>query len=309
MVYSFPVEAQSAVSNMKVDGGAIEILGQRLSYQPLEVRTPDGLRVAAQDWRSEVRSHEHVRDILLIHGISQSHPCWFKQFSSPLRERYRLVTYDLRGHGGSDKPLSREYYREGARWGGEVQAVIETAGLVRPVIVAWSYAGRVALDYLQLAGGQAIAGLVLVAGTSCDDPSMFGPAVSLLGRMAAAIDMTERLDATREFLGQCVHQSLPAAEQELMLKYNLLVPAAVLSAMGGRSAPYETVLGSLNVPVLAIHGAEDCINLPAMARYTAHACPHGRALVYEGVGHSPFWEAPLRFNADLTAYLDALPGE
>jgi pimeloyl-ACP methyl ester carboxylesterase len=69
------------------------------------------------------------------------------------------------------------------------------------------------------------------------------------------------------------------------------------------------LLGSLNVPVLAIHGAEDSINLPAMARYTAHACPYGRALVYDGVGHSPFWEAPLRFNADLTAYLDALPGE
>ena len=190
-----------------------------------------------------------------------------------------------------------------------MQAVIESAGLVRPVIVAWSYAGRVALDYLQLAGGQAIAGLVLVAGTSCDHPSMFGPAVSLLGRMAAAIDMTEKLDVAREFLGKCVHQSLPAAEQELMLRYNLLVPAAVLSAMGGRPAPYETLLGSLNVPVLAIHGAEDCINLPAMARYTAHTCPQGRALVYDGVGHSPFWEAPLRFNADLTAYLDALPGE
>jgi non-heme chloroperoxidase len=97
------------VSNMKVGGGAIEILGQRLSYQPLEVRTPDGLRVAAQDWRTEVRSPDHIRDILLIHGISQSHLCWFKQFSSPLRERYRLVTYDLRGHGGSDKPPSREY--------------------------------------------------------------------------------------------------------------------------------------------------------------------------------------------------------
>ena len=78
--------------------------------------------------------------------------------------------------------------------------------------------------------------------------------------------------------------------------------------MGGRPARYESVLGSLRVPVLAIHGALDAIMLPAMAQYTARCCPDGRALVYEGIGHTPFWEAPARFNADLTAYLDALPG-
>jgi non-heme chloroperoxidase len=76
--------------------------------------------------------------------------------------------------------------------------------------------------------------------------------------------------------------------------------------MGGRAAPYQELLRSLHVPVLAVHGAEDCINLPAMAHFTAQNCPDARALVYAGVGHSPFWEVPERFNADLTGYLDAL---
>ena len=283
-----------------------EILGHRLRHQPLEVRTPDGLRVSAQDWRSQESGADHRRDVLLIHGMSQSHRCWFKQLSSPLRERYRFVTYDLRGHGDSDKPLSRTYYQDGARWGAEVQAVIETAGLVRPAIVAWSYAGRVALDYLQRAGGEAIAGLVLVAGTSCAEPSLFGSGASLLERMAVVANMAENIDTTREFLRSCVAQPLPAAEQDLMVAYNLMVPPAVRSAMGGRPAPYQTLLRSLREPVLAIHGSEDCVNLPAMAHYTAQTCPHARAVIYEGVGHAPFWEAPERFNTDLAAYLDAL---
>lgn len=292
---------------MREDLVETEILGRHLRFRRLDVWTPDGLRVSAQDWRSETRAADPGHDVLLIHGISQSHRCWFKQLSSPLRERYRFVTYDLRGHGDSDKPLSSEYYKDGERWAGEVQSVIETAGLVRPVIVAWSYAGRVALDYLQLAGVEAIAGLVLVAGTSCaDDRSLFGSASSLLRRMADVTDMQDNINATCEFLRRCVAQPLPAAELELMLAYNLLVPPAVRAAMGGRPAPYQSLLRSLNVPVLAIHGAEDCFNLPAMAQYTAQTCPNARALVYAGVGHAPFWEVSERFNADLAAYLDAL---
>ena len=185
--------------------------------------------------------------------------------------------------------------------------MIAAAGLVRPVIVAWSYAGRVALDFLQRAGGDAIAGLVLVSGTTRGDRSMFGTDALLLERMAAVTDMAQNVAATREFLRSCVAGPLPAAELELMLAYNLLVPAEVRAAMGGRQADYHALLGTLSVPVLAIHGAEDRISLPAMAQYTARTCPNARASIYAGVGHTPFWEAPERFDAELAAYLDALP--
>ncbi len=283
------------------------ILGRRLRYRPLDVHTPDGLRISAQDWMPQWRATDPGRDVLLIHGISQAHPCWFKQLSGPLQQRYRLVTYDLRGHGGSDKPDSEQYYKDSARWAGEVQAVMDAAGLVRPVIVAWSYAGRVALDYLQTAGDQRIAGLVLVAGTSCANRLVFGAGTPILKRMGTVTGLADNIEVTEEFLRRCVSRPLPAAEHDLMLSYNLLVPPAIRSAMGGRPATYETVLRSLKIPVLAIHGSEDCFNLPAMAEYTARTCPNARALIYEGVGHAPFWETPERFDSDLACYLDSLP--
>lgn len=284
-----------------------EILGQRLRYRPLGVRTPDGLQISAQDWRSEWPAPHPGRDVLLIHGISQAHQCWFKQFSSPLQQRHRLVTYDLRGHGGSDKPITEQYYKDGARWSGEVQAVMNAAGLVRPVIVAWSYAGRVALDYLQMAGEHSISGLVMVAGTSCANSSVFGSGTPILKRMGTVTAPSDNIEVTNEFLRRCVSQPLSCAEHELMLSYNLLVPPAIRSAMGGRPAAYESVLRSLKVPVLAIHGSEDCFNLPAMAEHTARTCPNARMLVYEGVGHAPFWETAQQFNSDLADYLDSLP--
>jgi pimeloyl-ACP methyl ester carboxylesterase len=217
-----------------------------------------------------------------------------------------LVTYDLRGHGGSDKPLSREYYQDGARWAGEAQAVIDAAGLEKPVIVAWSYGGRVALDYLHVAGGSAIAGLVMVGATSCGDRSLFGAGAPLLAAMAEVSDLATNMTVTREFLRHCVAEPLPAAELEFMLAYNLMVPPAVRAAMGGRPAPYEAVLRALDVAVLALHGAQDCMVLPAMAHYTGRHCEHAEVLIYEGIGHAPFWETPERFNADLATWLDGL---
>jgi pimeloyl-ACP methyl ester carboxylesterase len=291
---------------LSADIAETEILGQRLRFRQLEARTPDGLRVAAQDWALSRLARHRGRDVLLIHGISQAHQCWFKQFAGPLSQRYRLVTYDLRGHGDSDKPVAERYYKESAAWAGEVQAVIETAGLVRPVIVAWSYGGRVALDFLQAIGHATISGLVLVAATSCIEGAVFGSGASILKRMSAVTDSSSDLEVTSEFLRACFSQPVSPEEHAFMLSYNLRVPPAIRAAMGGRPAAYDTVLRSLQVPVLALHGSTDCFILPAMAEYTARTCPNGRALLYEGIGHAPFWEAPQRFNADLAIYLDSL---
>jgi len=280
-----------------------------VACRPLEAWTPDGVRVSVQDWQLGPAGARRQRDLLLIHGLSQSHRCWFKQLAGPLRERFRIVTYDLRGHGGSARPPERAFYQDGARWGQEVRAVIETSALQRPVIVAWSYGGRIALDYLRECGSREVSGLVMVAGTASDHPSLFGDQLPLLQRMAAAQPGPEDAAASSEFLRRCLVRPLTDAEHGLMLRENLKTPPWVRAAMAGRAGAYEPVLRSLRIPVLAIHGAQDRINLPQMARYTATVCPNGRELIYEGVGHAPFWEVPERFDKDVADWLDSLPDE
>jgi non-heme chloroperoxidase len=49
----------------------------------------------------------HVRErgradgppILFIHAWSQNHLCWGSQYESPLADEFRIVAFDLRGHG------------------------------------------------------------------------------------------------------------------------------------------------------------------------------------------------------------------
>jgi len=97
------------------------------------------------------------------------------------------VTYDLRGHGNSEKPLDAAKYRDSKAWGDEVQAVIDAAGLKRPVLVGWSYAGRVISDYLATHGAGHLAGINFVDAPIKVDPALIGDNLKNLPLMASEI--------------------------------------------------------------------------------------------------------------------------
>src|SRR5690625_3773293 len=65
----------------------------------LTVTAPDGVELAVQ-----VKGNPKGHTIIFIHGLLGSHLDWEPQLSSAELQQYRLVTYDLRGHGLSGKP-------------------------------------------------------------------------------------------------------------------------------------------------------------------------------------------------------------
>jgi non-heme chloroperoxidase len=66
---------------------------------PLVAKTSDGLNLSVQTYGDAGND-----EILFIHGFGQSRLSWSKQTSSSLAEHYRVVAFDLRRHGNSDKP-------------------------------------------------------------------------------------------------------------------------------------------------------------------------------------------------------------
>ena len=266
------------------------------------VQTPDGVGISVQDW-----GNRDGPEILFIHGFSQSHLCWLRQAKSGLAETFRMVTYDLRGHGGSGKPLDPEYYKENRRWADEAKAVIEGANLRKPVLIGWSYGGRVILDYLMQYGDEGIAGLSFVSAVTKIAPGLFGSAHQALPKMASE-NPAENIENTLAFLRFCTARPLPPEEFEVMVAYNMMVPPKVRLNMSDRPTPYEEALKRIKVPVRVIHGVEDQVVLAAMGRYTASVVPNAKASFYEGVGHSPFWEDAARFNQEVAEFVTAATG-
>src|SRR5580692_1851893 len=270
-----------------------------LKYKPINVKTPDGLTISAQEWGNPAGP-----EILFIHGFSQSHLSWMRQVDSDLAKDFRIITYDLRGHGNSDKPLDPARYRDSKAWGDEVQAVIDTAGLKRPVLVGWSYAGRVISDYVTTHGADGISGLNFVDASIKFIPEYVGDNLKNLPLMASE-DLATNIAATRTFVHGCFSKQPTADDFETMLAFNMMVPPKVRAGLSGRPLDATAVMSKLTIPVLVSHGAEDKNAKVDTAKFTASVIPGAKLSVYDGIGHSPFYEDAPRFNGELAAFVRA----
>lgn len=270
---------------------------QTLKYKPISVKTPDGLTIAAQEW-----GNPNGPEIVLIHGFSQSYMSWMRQVDSDLAKEFRIITYDLRGHGNSDKPEDKARYHDNKAWADEVQAVIDAAGLKRPVLVGWSYAGRVISDYVTYRGTDKIAGLNFVDASIKFIPEFVGDNLKNLPLMGSE-DMATNIKATREFVHGCFSKQPTAEDYEIMLAFNMMVPPKVRNGLGGRPLDATEVMSKLKIPVLVTHGAEDRNSKVGTAEYTAKTIPGAKLSVYPGIGHAPFYEDAPRFNAELAAFV------
>lgn len=245
--------------------------------------------------------------LLLLHGWSQSQRCWSRQVSGELAEGFRLVTFDHRGHGMSERPTDAAGYAEGL-WADDVAAVIEAMGLERPVVVAWSYGGFVVTDYVRVHGDGAIGGINLVGGAVVLAPPDFphiGPGFLENAPDACRPDLAVSIAAVLRFVDALTVRPLPADDLGAAICWTMAVPPEVRGALIARAVDGTDVLSGLSVPVLVSHGRRDRIILPSMAEHVLDACPTAEASWYEDAGHMPFLEDQPRFDRELARFAEA----
>jgi pimeloyl-ACP methyl ester carboxylesterase len=253
----------------------------------------------------------HVREwgepdgppILFIHGWSQNHLCWAKQYESELADELRLVAFDLRGHGMSEAPLAAEHYTDGALWAQDVAAIIDQLELDRAVLVGWSYGAFVICDYLRAHGQEHVAAINFVEGVVKLGEAAFGTLIGpgFLDHFVGATtdDLPTNIATMRSFVRACVAKPLAADDLETAMCWNIVVPAPVRANLAARQLDYDDVLRSLDVPLLVTQGRADTVVLPAMADHILATCPTAEASWYDAVGHVPHLEDPARFNGEL----------
>ena len=265
-----------------------------------EVRGGGGLRLHVREW-----GRVDGPPILFIHGWSQNHLCWARQYESALVDEFRLVAYDLRGHGMSEAPLEPEHYTDGRLWADDLAAIVDELRLERPVMVGWSYGAFVICDYVRRYGQERIAAIDFVEGAVKLGEVAFGTLIGpgFLDHFvdATADDLPTNIQAMRSFVRACAVKPVPDDDLETAVCWNVVVPAAVRANLGARELDDDDVLRALEVPLLVTHGREDSVVLPAMAEHVLATCPTAEASWYEGVGHLPHLEEPERFNRELAA--------
>lgn len=231
------------------------------------VKAPDGVNISTREW-----GNPDGPEIVFIHGLLQSHLTWWKQVTNPrLVKKFHMITFDLPGHGGSNKPWDPAIFNNGENYADTLNAVIIAAGMKKPVLVGWSYGTRIVCDYLTRYGDSHIRGINFVGSAVNSDPKFVGPGSGWSGGVLSD-DLVQSLKATREFDHSCFHTPPSASDLDLLTAISMMVPSKIRQ-WRKRPAPYEEALKAIKVPVLVTHGVEDQVVRLSLAKYGEDRAP------------------------------------
>lgn len=269
-------------------------------YDKSNVLSSDGVNIAVRRW-----GNRRGRPIIFIHGFAQSGLAFIRQLRDVrLAEKYHLITYDLRGHGASDKPLDPDAYQDNRLWAHDLRAVAASVDAERPILVAWSFGGRVVWDYLKEYGGESLAGAQLVGSSWRRSPEWASEASAASLPLMLEDDLPTNIVGTIAFLSSCF--ATPPAPDEFaqMLAYNMTQPPAVRRMIVGRPPQPQEFIASISLPLAFVVGEKDLHCDPRASRASAEHIRGASFLELPNVGHSPFYEDALAFNTQLLGFAE-----
>ena len=232
--------------------------------------------------------------VLLSHGYSANGRMWAPQVQA-LCPRYRLVTWDMRGHGQTDSPERLDQYSEELTVA-DMRGLLEHLGIGEAVIGGLSMGGYMSLAFY-LRHPEMVRALVL---------SDTGPGY----RKDEARETWNKMAETwaRDFEERGLEALGGGAEVRASALSHRSARGLALSARGMLAQCDSKVIDALpdiRVPTLILVGENDQAFLAA-TDYMAAKIPGARKVVIENAGHAANIERADAFNAALLAFLDGL---
>jgi pimeloyl-ACP methyl ester carboxylesterase len=233
--------------------------------------------------------------VLLTHGYGAT-SAMFGQNLAAAAARNQVVTWDIRGHGGSESPADLESYSAAAALE-DMAALLSALGAERVVLGGHSLGGYLSLDFAQR-HPERVAGLVLID---------TGPGFR---NDAARDDWNRRANRTADRLEAQGLAGL-GSSAELHSGEHRDVSGLVRAArhtLTQRDSHVIDGLTRIQAPTLVIVGADDTPFLGA-AEYMTAKIPRARKVVIPAAGHAPNVSHPELINAELRSFLDEIAAE
>jgi pimeloyl-ACP methyl ester carboxylesterase len=277
--------------------------------RPLSARSADRTRLHV-----EVFGPDDAPSLLLAHGWTEQLKFWVSVIRE-LSPRWRLVTYDLRGHGRSSPAAGGDYALE--RHGEDVEAVLAASIREgsRAILVGHSLGAMAIAAWAEHHEVRTRACAAALVNTG------FGGLIAGNLLLPELVRWLNEPLARRVFLGS--HAPIPSLSsplQQAVIRYCAFGPTATL----GQLTFYERMLlacptdvraacglamadmdlrpavARLTVPTLVVAGADDKLTPPSHARRIADALPHlTRLIELPATGHMSPLERPVELSAAL----------
>ena len=253
------------------------------------------------------------RPVVLIHGWPLSAQAWEPQVSVLQAAGYRVVAYDRRGFGRSDKPDSGYSYNTLAD---DLQRVLDQCGLQDVTLVGFSMGGGEVARYISRHGESRLHSVVFAAAVppylmkTIDNPEgPLRPEMAQQMKKALEQDRGSFFDQfTRDFFSANgvlqVTESQRSEAIALCLQSAQHAALACMDAFG--TTDFREDLKQVTVPTLVIHGEADAIvPIEGSGQRTHRAVRHSQLVTVPGAPHGLNVSHAQAFNDALLSFLRA----
>ncbi len=231
--------------------------------------------------------------LLLTHGYSASSHMWEGQVGA-FSKRYKLITWDMRGHGKTDYPEDLSAYSE-AETVADMAAILDAVGAKKAIIGGLSLGGYMSLAFNLAHPDRVLALLIIDTGPGYKNDE------ARAGWNATSIKRAERFEAEGlppPGTGGAETRAAPHRNAEGLAKAarGMLTQhtPAVINSLPNIEAPSLVVVGANDTPFLA---ASD---------YMAAKIPGAKKAVIPNAGHAANIDQPQAFNDAVLGFLAGL---
>jgi non-heme chloroperoxidase len=239
--------------------------------------------------------------LLLLPGLGDS---WrsFEPVLEHLPDSIRAFALTLRGHGDATHPEDGYAFQD---FSDDLHALLDALDLRVAVIAAHSASGffaqRFALDH-----PKRVLGLVFIASplTLRNHAGLHDAWDSVISKLADPVDP----GFVRELQAGTLAKPVPEEFFETLVAEAMKVPARVWKQAFQHllEKDLSDEISNIHAPTLIVWGDQDQVVPRNDQDALAAAIGDSRLILYEGAGHSPHWEQPNRFAADLASFLGDL---
>ena len=240
--------------------------------------------------------------LLFIHGFPFNKSMWNMQIDA-LKADYRVVAYDVRGHGSADageENFSIDVFTN------DLLFFMDALSLKKPILCGLSMGGYIALNAIDKFPNHFKA--LVLSDTQCaaDMPEIKAKKMKAIeaihkgGVEKYAEESIKNLFATTSF---STRQKEIAAIREMILTTSVQSLSYTLFALSERKGTCSK-LQDIAVPVLILVGKEDKITPPAASKLMHEKIQGSLMSIIEHSGHVPNLENPDQFNLKLIQFLE-----
>jgi non-heme chloroperoxidase len=251
------------------------------------------------------------RPVVLIHGWPLSAQAWVAQVSTLREAGYRVVAYDRRGFGRSEKPKSGYSYDTLAD---DLERVMEQCKLQDVTLVGFSMGGGEVARYLARHGESRLHSVVFAAAVTpfllktADNPEgLLTPQKAQEKAAAFSRDSKAYIEqfVTAFYSADDVLKVSDAQRLETIVLCEQSAPHAARACMDTfATTDFREDLRSLTLPTLVIHGEKDAVvPIEGSGQRTHRAVKHSQLIVVKGATHGMNVSHARAFNDALLAFL------